>query len=216
MKLLSVEQLAIPEIRVIRYGRFGDNRGYFTEHFRHSDFHTNPDLPFMRDVEFLQTNESYSRTGTIRGMHFQWNPFQGKLVRTLSGHMFDLALDIRPGSPTFGMIIAHDMPADPEAAAAEWIWLPPGFGHGIIALEPTTIEYFCSSEWSPGCEGAISPLASDLDWSRCDPELKATFDRIAATTTLITAKDRDGLSMAAWRADERSAMFAYDRLREVE
>lgn len=213
MKLLSVDQLTLPEIRVIRFGRFVDDRGYFTEHFRKSDFQSNPQLPFMQNIEFLQTNESYSHPGTIRGMHFQWNPFQGKLVRTITGHMIDLALDIRPGSPTFGAIIAHDMPAQPHASSSEWIWLPPGFGHGIVALEATTIEYFCSAEWSPGCEASISPLASDLDWSRCDPALKEAFDRVASTTTLITPKDRDGLTMAAWLQDERSSFFAYDQLR---
>src|SRR5919205_3143496 len=111
MKILGVEQLKIAEIKIIRFARFRDQRGYFTEHFRKSDFQSNPLTSFMEEVEFVQTNESFSRTGTIRGLHFQWNPYMGKLVRTVFGRMVDLILDIRKGSPTFGKMIAHDLPA---------------------------------------------------------------------------------------------------------
>ena len=74
MKVVEVRNLAIPEIKVIRYGRFLDDRGFFTETFRKSDFMRHPQLDFMKEVEFLQCNESYSKPGTVRGMHFQWNP----------------------------------------------------------------------------------------------------------------------------------------------
>ena len=105
MKILDVKSLAISDIKVIRFGRFGDHRGFFAEHFRKSDFGTHPQLDFMAGVEFSQCNESFSRPGTIRGLHFQWNPYMGKLVRTLSGRMTDMVLDIRKGSPTFGKIL---------------------------------------------------------------------------------------------------------------
>src|SRR3954454_7369139 len=144
MKILAVEPLKIPEIKVIRFARFGDQRGYFTEHFRQTDFQTNPFTPFMRGVEFVQTNESFSRAGTVRGLHFQWNPYMGKLVRTLYGHMIDLVLDIRKGSPTFGKAIAYDMLSNHAEHFNEWIWVPPGFAHGNTFLEDTAIEYFCS------------------------------------------------------------------------
>ena len=111
MKILDVKSLAIPDVKVIRFGRFGDHRGFFAEHFRKSDFMGHPQLDFMAGVEFSQCNESFSRPGTIRGLHFQWNPYMGKLVRTLSGRMTDMVLDIRKGSPTFGKIILYDMPA---------------------------------------------------------------------------------------------------------
>ena len=110
MKILDVFDLAIPEVKVIRFGRFPDNRGYFSEQYRFSDFETGDALPFMRGVRFVQANESFSRAGTIRGLHFQWNPYMGKLVRTIRGHMIDVVLDVRKGSPTYGRIIAHDMP----------------------------------------------------------------------------------------------------------
>lgn len=209
MKILEVGQLEIPEIKVIRFARFRDERGYFTEHFRKSDLQTNPLTPFMRDVEFVQTNESFSRSGTVRGLHFQWNPYMGKLVRTLHGHMVDLVLDVRKGSPSFGRAIAHDMPSNAGEDYNEWIWVPPGFAHGNVFLEDTSIEYFCSGEYSPGNEAGVSPLAGDIDWSLCDPGLRKTFHDIASSSSLITDKDRNGLSVSVWEGDERSENFVY-------
>jgi dTDP-4-dehydrorhamnose 3,5-epimerase len=209
MKILDVEQLQIPEIKVIKFARFRDERGYFTEHFRESDFRTSPLTPFMERVEFVQSNESFSKAGVVRGLHFQWNPYMGKLVRTLRGHMVDVVLDIRRGSPTFGNAIAYDMPSDGSEDFNEWIWVPPGFAHGNTFLEDTSIEYFCSGEYSPGNEAGISPLAEDIDWSLCDHDLRETFHEIASSTPLITDKDRAGLSVSAWERDERSNNFIY-------
>jgi dTDP-4-dehydrorhamnose 3,5-epimerase len=166
-------------------------------------------MRFMQEVEFVQVNESFSYKGTCRGLHFQWNPYMGKLVRTLSGHMVDLVLDIRRGSPTYGNIIAYDMPTKPEDSYNEWIWVPPGFAHGNFFLEDSKIEYFCSGEYSQGCEAGISPLVPDLDWSLCDAKLKNLFDNIVPTTPFISEKDRNGLSMSAWTSDERSNNFIY-------
>ena len=191
MKLIEVKTLGIKAIKVIRFARFCDDRGYFTEHFRKSDFANHPEMDFMKGVEFMQCNESYSQKGTVRGLHFQWNPYMGKLVRTLSGRMVDMVLDIRKGSPTFGKIICYDMPADHKADQSEWIWVPPGFAHGNFFTEDTMIEYFCSGEYSPGCEAGISPLAEDIDWSLCDAGLKNLFDDIAPSTSLITDKDKE-------------------------
>jgi dTDP-4-dehydrorhamnose 3,5-epimerase len=209
VKILDVEQLEIPEIKVIRFARFRDQRGYFTEQFRESDFQANPLTSFMREVRFVQTNESFSRARTVRGLHFQWNPYMGKLVRTLHGHMVDLILDIRRGSPTAGKIIAYDMPSDGSEDFNEWIWVPPGFAHGNLFLHDTLIEYFCSGEYSPGHEAGISPLAEDIDWSLCDQRLRKVFLEIAPNTSLITDKDRNGLSISAWQEDERSNNFIY-------
>ncbi len=213
MKILEIKELNIEGIKVIRFARFSDHRGYFTEHFRKSDFAKHPEMEFMRGVEFVQCNESRSRPGTIRGLHFQWNPFMGKLVRTLSGRMVDIVLDIRKGSPTFGKIICYGMPSKPDADYSEWIWIPPGFAHGNFFTEDTLIEYFCSGEYSPGCEAGISPLAEDIDWSSCDPKLANEFKEIAASTELITDKDRDGSTLEAWQADERSDNFLYEELK---
>ena len=212
MKLLEVKTLQMEAVKVIRFARFRDHRGYFTEHYRKGDFLKHGDMHFMKGVEFVQANESYSKRGTIRGLHFQWNPYMGKLVRTLTGRMIDMVLDIRKGSPTFGKIILYDMPADNTADYAEWIWVPPGFAHGNFFTEDSMIEYFCSGEYSPGCEAGISPLAGDMDWTLCDPDLKKLFDRIAGSTALISDKDKDGLTVKGWNSDNRSENFIYGRL----
>jgi dTDP-4-dehydrorhamnose 3,5-epimerase len=209
LKILDVFSLPIPEIQVVRFARFRDHRGFFTEHFRASDVARDERLAGLHGVNFVQTNESFSRAGTVRGMHFQWNPYMGKLVRTVSGRMIDLVLDIRKGSPSFGKMIAHDMPGRLEGDSAEWIWVPPGFAHGNLFTEDTVIEYFCSGEYSQGCEAGISPISADIDWSLCDPALKASFDRIAPTTERMTNKDRMAPGVSAWANDPRSENFIY-------
>ena len=212
MKIHSITDLAIPEVKVIRFARFRDNRGYFSEHYRFSDFETGEAASFMNGVRFLQMNESFSKPHTVRGLHYQWNPFMGKLVRTVRGRMIDMVLDIRKGSPTYGKIIAYDMPVTGDEDYSEWIWVPPGFAHGNTFTEDTVIEYLCSGEYSPGNEAGISPIADDLDWSLCDPELASLFQSIAQGTELMTDKDRAGFSLASWTADARSENFLYDEL----
>lgn len=211
MKILSVAGLAIPDVKVVRYQRFADHRGYFTETYRKSDFAARDDIGSLRDADFGQCNESRSRPGTIRGLHFQWNPYMGKLVRTTAGRMVDLVLDIRKGSPTFGKAAAYDLPYDPDASHGEWIWVPPGFAHGNYYTAESRIEYFCTGEWSPRCEAVISPLAPDIDWSLCDPALKGEFDSLVAAGALITDKDRDGFTLQAWQADPRSEYFTHGK-----
>lgn len=207
MKIVSIRELALPEIKVIRFHRFADPRGYFTETYRASDFAQGPLGDLFRGMSFVQTNESYSRAGVVRGLHFQWSPYVGKLVRTVQGHMIDLVLDIRKGSASFGQIIACDLPSSPDQGHGEYIWVPPGFAHGNFFPQDTRIEYLCTGEYNPACEAGISPLASDIDWSRCDPALKRLFDAIVPSSDLISPKDRAGLTVAAWNADERSAHF---------
>jgi len=201
MKILETKKLAIPEIKVIKYGHFSDQRGYFTEQFRKSQF---AEFDFFQGFEFKQTNESFSKKNVIRGLHFQWDPYMGKLVRTVSGLMVDLVLDIRKNSPTFGKAIAYKMPYD--AKSREWIWVPPGFAHGNFYVEDSVIEYFCTGEYSPESEAGISPIAEDIDWSLCDPELKKLFDQVKANV-IMSDKDRDGLTVATWEKDARSEKF---------
>lgn len=209
MQIINVKSLIIPEVKVIRFARFCDPRGYFTEPFRRSDFKNHPETAeVFRDVEFVQMNESLSRCGVLRGLHFQWNPYMGKLVRTISGHMVDIVLDIRKGSPTYGKGFMYDMPASPEADYSEWIWVPPGFAHGNYFNGDTVIEYFCNGEYSQGCEAGVAPYAGDIDWSLCDPALKAGFDNLQQSA-IMTDKDRNGLSFSDWDSDPRSAKFMY-------
>jgi dTDP-4-dehydrorhamnose 3,5-epimerase len=215
MKILAVSSLAIPAVRVIRYGRFADHRGYFTEHFRHADFQNHPELGFLRDQPFVQCNESLSKAGTLRGLHFQWNPYVGKLVRVVAGRLVDLVLDVRIGSPTWGKIVAYDLLAAPERDFGDWIWIPPGFAHGTLfphGHELSVIEYFCTGQYNPACEASISPLAADIDWSLCDESLHREFERVVDTGPLITDKDRNGFTVSGWASDPRSQQFVLGRL----
>ena len=219
MKIDTVETLAIPDLKVIRFGRYTDERGYFTESYRLGDLIHHPETSFLREVRFVQINESFSRAGVVRGLHFQWSPHMGKLVRVVRGRVVDLALDIRLGSPTLGGIVARDISEDPEADHGEWIWVPPGFAHGFFCTTDCVLEYLCDGEYSPGNQAGISPLAPDLDWSLCDSGLKRAFDEVAAGRVaagevaageaIMSKKDRDALSLKGWLADKRSAHFQY-------
>jgi len=212
MKVLSVRPLVMPEVKVLRFARFSDDRGYFTEPFRRSDVDSLPELAFLRGVPFLQMNESWSRKGVIRGLHFQWNPYMGKLVRCLQGRLVDFFLDIRLGSPSFGRIAAYDMPSTDETDFSEWIWLPPGFAHGAMFPEDSRIEYLCSGEYNPACEAAVSPVAPDLDWSLCDEQLRLEFDALVRAGAVMSLKDREAPTLDGWRQDPRSANFTLEQV----
>ena len=95
MKDLQSTTLAIQDIKLLEYAKFSDHRGYFTEHFRESDF---KQLDFLKNFKIVQGNESFSKKGTLRGLHFQWNPYMGKLVRAVNGHLIDFVADIRRNS----------------------------------------------------------------------------------------------------------------------
>ncbi len=211
MKIESVKSLAIKDVKVIKFARFMDNRGYFTEPYRKSNMMGHPDLQVLKNISFVQINESYSLNGVCRGLHFQWNPYMGKLVRTVSGHMVDLVLDIRKGSPTLGKIIAYDMPTSDSGTANEWIWVPPGFAHGNFFSEDSKIEYMCSGEYSQGCEAGISPLADDIDWSLCDQRLRSSFDGTVKRSGILSEKDKSGLSLKNWLNDARSENFVFGK-----
>ena len=208
MEVVEIKELPIPDIKVLRYDRFLDNRGYFSESYRLSDVHTK----FLNTFKFLQVNESFSKKGVIRGLHFQWNPYMGKLVRTIKGTMVDIALDIRLGSPTFGKAILYKLQADEDKHQNEWIWVPPGFAHGNFFTEDTYIEYLCTSEYSPKTEAGISPNSNDIDWSLADKDLVSDFKRIIFTTNLISEKDKKGYSLSDWGISPDSKYFEYGNL----
>jgi dTDP-4-dehydrorhamnose 3,5-epimerase len=202
MKVLEVKPLVLPDVKTIKYHQFADERGFFTETFRESDM-----AEVLPNFKIKQVNESFSKKGVLRGLHLQWNPYMDKLVRTVNGHMIDLFLDIRKGSKTYGKIAAVDMPSASKDNASTWLWVPVGFAHGFVSVEETTIEYFCTSEYSPGNEAGISPLSPDLDWSLCDPQLKATIDGIIRNGLIISDKDKQGVTLSEWSKDPRSENF---------
>lgn len=115
--------------------RHGDHRGYFSEVFKDGWFRDT-----VADVTFVQDNQSLSRdAGTLRGLHFQLAPFaQAKLVRVLSGAIFDVAVDIRTGSPTYGQWVGLTL----TAAEGNQLWIPEGFAHGFLTLQPDTLVHY--------------------------------------------------------------------------
>ncbi len=207
MKILDVSSVIFPEIKVIKYARFVDTRGFFTEIYRKSDFQK---IDFLKNKEFLQCNVSSSEKGVIRGLHLQWNPYLDKLVRVVNGRMIDLFLDIRLNSPTFGKIGTYELVGHDDKEYNEWIWIPKGFAHGSVFKEKTTIEYFCTSEYSPQTEASIYPLAPDIDWSLTDISIKIFFNDFVNNESLMSEKDKKGFTLAQWLKDEKSKNFIYD------
>jgi len=198
MKILEIKDQVFPEVKVMKVGRFPDDRGYFAESFKRSDFER---VDFLKGKTFEQINESYSVKNVFRGMHFQHSPYQEKLVRVISGKMVDFFLDIRLGSPTYGKIGSHVLETKLESGFFEWVWLPVGFAHGLYMLEDTTIEYYCTAEYSPTSECSISPLDPDIDWSMTQkPKLGGA---------IISGRDKGGKSLKDWLADSQAQLFKY-------
>ncbi|MEM4562012.1 MAG: dTDP-4-dehydrorhamnose 3,5-epimerase [Desulfurococcaceae archaeon] len=161
-------RLEIPDLVLIEYVRFHDNRGFFAELYRKSDFLAN-DIP----LDFVQVNLSFSKRGTVRGLHYQLKPMeQGKLVYVLLGSVFDVAVDIRRGSPWYGKHV--EVKLEPGYA----LWIPPGFAHGFQALEDTYFMYLVTKEYSPQHERCIY-------WN--DPELKINWP--ITENVIVSVKD---------------------------
>jgi dTDP-4-dehydrorhamnose 3,5-epimerase len=171
---MRVVETEIPEVKLIKPVRHIDSRGFFSEVFREDALQE-----YGICVHFMQDNHSLSATkGVIRGLHFQTPPFaQAKLLRVTSGSVFDVAVDIRWGSPTFGRHIAALL------SASEWnqIFVPEGFAHGYCTLEPDTeVLYKVSAYYSPEHDRGLL-------W--CDPALGIDWP-VSADQALISDKDR--------------------------
>ena len=209
MKILEVKKLDIPEVQVIKFERFCDNRGYFTETYRKSDV-----TGFDKEgsvLNFVQANESFSHKNVFRGLHFQWNPYMGKLVRCVTGHIFDFALDIRKGSSTFGYIVGYELKSKATNNYSEWVWVPPGFAHGILTLDKSLIEYLCTGEYSQGCEACITLMDKQINW-----KFFTIMQGLNSFHTLkkfvMSEKDSNGLTLEEWLAKPESENFVYGQL----
>jgi dTDP-4-dehydrorhamnose 3,5-epimerase len=160
MSKFSFEPLAIPGPVLVRPRRFGDARGYFMETYNHDVF-----AAAGIAAVFVQDNQSLSaRPGTVRGLHYQTAPAeQAKLVRVLKGAVFDVAVDLRRGSPHYGRWCAARLSAE----GAEQLFVPRGFAHGFCTLEPDTeVAYKVDGPYAPECEGGLSwadPVLA-IDW----------------------------------------------------
>jgi dTDP-4-dehydrorhamnose 3,5-epimerase len=151
-----------------------DERGYFSEVFKANIFGTR-----VSGVEFVQDNQSLSvKPGTIRGIHFQTHPVaQGKLVRCLAGRLFDVAVDLRRGSPTYGRWISTEL----SPRQNNQLWVPVGFGHAFCSLEPdTSVSYRVTNYYSPEHDEGVAWDDPDIaiDWpGMADPETLSAKDR---------------------------------------
>lgn len=157
---MEIIKTKIDGVLIIEPKVFGDSRGYFFESFNTKDFsqHTGTDIIFVQD------NESMSRYGVLRGLHFQCPPFaQSKLVRVVKGTVLDVAVDIRKNSPTFGQHVAVELSGDNHRQ----FFMPKGIAHGFSVLSPEAIfQYKCDAFYAPQSEGAIAWNDPDLgiDW----------------------------------------------------
>ena len=174
--------------------RFGDARGWFSETFRHDVWH---DLGI--DDDFVQDNQSLSKPqDTLRGLHFQLPPKgQAKLVRCLRGALFDVAVDLRQGSPTYGQWLGAELSAD----NGRQLYIPVGFGHGFVTLEPDTeVLYKVSSYYAPDCDRGLAWNDPEIgiDWSLGDrePLLSDKDTRQPALAAFDSPFVFDGIPMA--------------------
>jgi dTDP-4-dehydrorhamnose 3,5-epimerase len=144
------EPLQIPDIVLIRPTRHGDERGFFQESYRASAF-----AEAGLHATFVQDNWARSARGVLRGLHYQLPPAaQGKIVGVARGRIFDVAVDLRVGAPTFGRWLGHLLDAD--AGAGEMLWIPPGFAHGYVVLSDVAdVLYKATAEYVPALDRGI-------------------------------------------------------------
>ena len=187
---MNILQTSIPGVVIIEPNVFGDERGYFFESWSQRDFDS-----LVRPVRFVQDNESKSRYGVLRGLHFQkGRDAQGKLVRVVHGRVLDVAVDLRKGSPTFGRHVAAELSGENHRQ----LFIPRGFAHGFVVLsEEVVFQYKCDNPYAPQSEGAIA-------WD--DPALGIDW-RIPAADIILSGKDcrhprlRDAEGLFDYRTD---------------
>ena len=176
---MELERLAIPEVCLLTPRVFGDQRGFFLESWNRETF---ADLGL--DLDFVQDNHSRSARGVLRGLHYQMRQPQGKLVRVVEGEVFDVAVDLRKSSPTFGQWVGTTL----SAANHQMLWVPPGFAHGFyVRSEFAQFLYKTTDYYLPAAERC-------LRWN--DPSVKISWPIPAGEVPLLAAKDAAGLSLA--------------------
>lgn len=170
---MNVIPTAIEGVLILEPRVFGDDRGYFFESFSAASFREQ-----VCATDFVQDNESFSRYGVVRGLHYQLPPYaQSKLVRVVRGSVLDVAVDIRRGSKTFGQHVAVEL----SERNHRQLFIPRGFAHGFSVLSPEVIfQYKCDNYYAPDSEGAIA-------WD--DPELAIDW-RIPADHVILSEKDK--------------------------
>ena len=169
---MKVQETELAGVIIIEPAVYGDSRGYFLETWNQARY-VEAGLPEV----FVQDNLSYSRRGVLRGLHFQHPHSQGKLVQVLSGEVFDVAVDIRVGSPTFGRWIGENL----SAANHKQLYIPPGFAHGFCVISDTVVfSYKCTDYYSPDCEAGVIYNDTDINiaWPVTDAPIISEKDAV--------------------------------------
>ncbi|ODS13133.1 dTDP-4-dehydrorhamnose 3,5-epimerase [Pseudoalteromonas tetraodonis] len=171
---MKVIDTNIPDVKIIEPAVFEDERGFFMETWNQEQFEK---LVTGKPTAFVQDNHSKSKKGILRGLHFQTENAQGKLVRVTSGEVFDVAVDIRKNSPTFGQWVGEYLSAENK----KQLWIPEGFAHGFYVIsESAEFVYKCTNYYDPNSEGGVA-------WN--DPTLNITWP-ISSTAPNLSAKDK--------------------------
>lgn len=172
---MKIEKLSIPDVLVITPKIFYDSRGFFMEVWNKKVFKESG-----LDLDFVQDNHSKSVRGTLRGIHYQIENSQGKLVRVTQGRVFDVAVDLRKSSPTFGKWVGYILSDENK----QQLWIPPKFGHGFYVLSETAeFEYKCTDIYNPKAERSIA-------WN--DNTICVEWPIIEGLKPLLSAKDEKG------------------------
>lgn len=177
---MQIEHSALPGVMILTPARFGDARGFFSESWSRKRL-----AEAGIDLDFVQDNHSVSaRAGTLRGLHFQSPPHaQAKLVRCGRGALWDVAVDIRAGSPSYGQWVGVDLTAE----NGRQLLIPAGFLHGFVTrTDDTEIVYKCSDYYAPDCDGAVAWDSVGIDWGLTE-------------APILSAKDAAAPALAAFR-----------------
>ncbi len=174
---MNIKKTRIPEVMVLEPKVFGDERGFFLESYNQKSF---AEIGLVRN--FVQDNHSRSARNVVRGLHYQLGQPQGKLVRVVAGAIWDVAVDVRRSSPTFGEWVAEELTAENK----RMIWIPEGFAHGFVVVsESADVLYKATNFYAPSCERSLL-------WN--DPQLGINWP--LSGEPLLSPKDRVGLLLA--------------------
>lgn len=174
---MNIVDTPLKDVKILEPKVFGDERGFFLETFRDDWFKTH-----VADVEFVQDNHSKSAQGILRGLHYQTQSTQGKLVRVVSGEVYDVAVDMRESSPTFGQAFGVLLSAENK----KQLWVPAGFAHGFyVTSESAEFVYKCTDYYAPQYEQSVlwNDAALEIEWPLVDGK-----------EPLLSEKDKNGLS----------------------
>ena len=176
---MEIIKTAIPDVLIFKPNVFGDDRGFFIETYRESWF-----LEAGITDGFVQDNHSASKKGVLRGLHYQLQQPQGKIVRVISGEVYDVAVDLRKESSTFGQHVATVLSAENKLV----FWVPPGFAHGFLVLsDKAEFVYKCTSYYNPGDERSLL-------WN--DPKLAIAWPLKGIGEPILSAKDKNASLLA--------------------